>query len=35
MNVPLVVKVWIVCQPLVVIVPPVEEGDTQSLQFVA
>lgn len=28
-------NVWIVCPPLVVIVPPVEEVDTQSLQSVA
>lgn len=35
MNVPLVVNVWIVCHPLVVIVPPVEVGETQSLQSVA
>lgn len=28
-------KVCIVCPPLVVIVPPVEEGDTPSLQSVA
>lgn len=28
-------NVWIVCQPLVVIVPPVEVGETQSLPFVA
>ena len=35
MNVPLVVKVWIVCHPLVVIVPPVDVGDTPSEPFVA
>jgi len=34
-NVPLDVNVWIVCPPLVVIVPQVEVFDTQSLQFVA
>ena len=34
-NVPLVVKVCIVCPPLVVIVPPVELVDTPSLQSVA
>jgi len=34
-NVPLVVNVWIVCHPLVVIVPPVEEVDTPSLPSVA
>lgn len=28
-------NVCIVCHPLVVIVPPVEEGDIQSLPFVA
>ena len=33
-NVPLVVNVCIVYHPLVVIVPPVEVGDTQSLQSV-
>jgi len=34
-NVPLEVNVWIVCPPLVVIVPPVELADTQSLPSVA
>lgn len=34
-NVPLEVNVCIVCPPLVVIVHPVEEGETQSLPFVA
>lgn len=34
-KVPEVVNVWIVCPQLVVIVPPVELGETQSLQFVA
>lgn len=34
-NVPEVVNVWIVCQPLVVIVPPVDVGDTPSLPSVA
>lgn len=34
-HVPEEVKVWIVFPPLVVIVPPVELGDTPSLQSVA
>lgn len=35
MNVPELVNVWIVCPPLVVIVHPVEVGDTPSEPFVA
>ena len=34
-NVPLVVNVWMVCPPLVVIVQPVDVGETQSEPFVA
>lgn len=34
-KVPLVVNVWIVCPPLVVIVPPVDAVETPSLQSVA
>lgn len=34
-NVPELVNVWIVCPPLVVIVPPVDAVETQSDQFVA